>query len=262
MLIALIWIVDIKTGYEVSFSIFYLIPIALVTWYGGRVLGILTALVSATAWLLADLKGGHQYSSLFIPYWNASVRLGFFMITTFSLFYIRKLLEHLEQERDLARTDSLTGLMNMRYFEELAGMELERSRRYQRPLTMVYLDCDDFKLVNDRSGHQAGSELLHLIAQIIRKNLRSVDLLGRFGGDEFIILLPETAAEAGREMIKRLQARLLEAVQSMKQSVTFSIGVATFLKPPDSLEEMIRTADRIMYQVKGRGKNRIQQETY
>jgi diguanylate cyclase (GGDEF)-like protein len=98
----------------------------------------------------------------------------------------------MEREKEAARTDSLTGAMNSRAFGELATAELHRARRYERPFTIAYVDIDDFKAVNDRFGHSSGDTLLRLVAETMKHNSRAVDVIARVGGDEFVILFPET----------------------------------------------------------------------
>lgn len=114
--------------------------------------------------------------------------------------------------------------------------------------------------VNDSFGHQAGDDLLCLVAEIIRRNLRATDLAARFGGDEFAVLLPETGADAARAVVQRLQGQLLGAVRTREWPVTFSIGVVTFNDAPEAVDEMVKRADNLMYAVKQSGKNSIKQE--
>ncbi len=257
VLVVLVWVLDYLTGREISFSIFYVAPIVLVTWYEGRNAGFLVSLICALAWLTADMLGGREYSYIVIPYWNALVRLGFFLIIAFSL---SRLKHTFGLERSLARTDPLTGLMNMRAFEEMAGLEISRSLRYGHPLSVAYMDCDNFKNVNDRFGHQAGSELLARIGRMLKENMRDTDLAARFGGDEFIMLFPETGRDPAMEIVKRLNEKLLEDMRSGQWHVTFSIGIVCYSKPPGSLDEIIKRADDLMYSVKFNGKNNIKIE--
>jgi len=168
-----------------------------------------------------------------------------------------KLRESLERERSAARVDFLTGILNRRGFFEIASSESQRSRRYQRPLSLVYVDLDNFKAMNDTMGHDAGDELLVEVAAVIHTEVRGTDTVGRLGGDEFAVLLPETDREQGTVVVRKVQERLLEAMQQKKWPVTFSIGLISFEVPPESIEEMIREADRVMYSAKLKGKNSV-----
>jgi diguanylate cyclase (GGDEF)-like protein/PAS domain S-box-containing protein len=163
----------------------------------------------------------------------------------------------LQREKELARTDSLTGLANRRAFSEAAEMERARAARYGRPVTLAYVDLDNFKHVNDTLGHSVGDELLAAVARVLRENLRFTDTAGRLGGDEFAILLPETNANAAESALQKLRQILLRTMKARKWPVTFSIGAATFLDNATSVEEMVRFADELMYTVKKTGKNKI-----
>ena len=119
------------------------------------------------------------------------------------------------------------------------------------------MDVDDFKLVNDRHGHSAGDRLLRNVAEAIRKDVREFDLVSRIGGDEFVILMPETGEHAARAVVRRVRRRLLEVVRAKGWPVTFSIGVVTWDAPPASVDEMLREADDLMYSAKRGGKNAV-----
>ncbi len=255
----LIGLTDYATGEELSFSIFYLLPISITTWFVGRNTGIVFALISALCWLSADLLGGHWYSHPAIPYWNVMVRFGFFLVV---LIVISRLKSALENERVLSGLDPLTGAANARAFRGRARDEIDRSRRYGRPFTLAYVDLDNFKAVNDRFGHSAGDNLLRLVTDNIRKNLRTTDIFARVGGDEFVLLLPETGPESARAVLDKLQDKVTSSLQEAKWPVTLSVGAVIYLSPPDSVDAMIVQADNLMYQVKHSGKNRIRQEVH
>ena len=163
----------------------------------------------------------------------------------------------LQREKELARTDMLTGLANRRAFYEALQVERARATRYGRPMTLVYLDLDNFKRVNDTLGHAVGDELLACVADLLRRTLRASDTVGRLGGDEFALLLPETNAQAAEALLQKLGSVLGDTMRAKQWPVTFSMGAAAFLDNPATVEEMIRTADELMYSVKKSGKNRI-----
>ena len=163
----------------------------------------------------------------------------------------------LAKEHELARIDPLTTVPNRRAFYEALDKERVRSLRYRRPLTIAYVDLDNFKKVNDSLGHAVGDELLVQVAVGLRSNLRASDYVGRLGGDEFGVILPETDATAAKLVLRKLQLQLLEEMKANSWQVTFSIGAATFLDPPDSLDVIIRMADETMYAIKARGKDNV-----
>jgi diguanylate cyclase (GGDEF)-like protein len=246
---------DYLTGSELSLFILYLLPVAVVATFGGVWPGLAISLASASVWLLADLLEGMQYSHPFIPYWNAAVRLVILSIVVI-------LQSALTREKYAARTDYLTGLANRRHFFETAEQEIRRARRYLQPFSVAYIDIDNFKEVNDRRGHAAGDRLLQSVGGVIRDNVRAVDFPARLGGDEFAVLLPQARAEAARTALSKLQQLLAETMRNERWPVTFSFGVVTFLKTPESVDEMIRKADGLMYAVKAEGKNAIKFDVY
>jgi diguanylate cyclase (GGDEF)-like protein len=158
----------------------------------------------------------------------------------------------------LTRQDGVTGALNRSGFIEVLADESKRARRYLHPLTVVYVDLDDFKLVNDLLGHRTGNTLLQAVARTMQNTLREVDFVARLGGDEFALLLSETKAEDVHGVLNKLQAALFEAMEAKNWRVTFSIGAVTFNDPRDTAEDMIAKADELMYSVKLSGKNRIE----
>lgn len=162
----------------------------------------------------------------------------------------------LRRERGLARTDELTGIENRRAFYELADREIRRAARYGKAFTVACFDIDDFKLVNDRYGHDAGDAVLRLAADTARKTIRASDAVARFGGDEFAILLHETTAAASETVIRKLQVAMSEAVQVNGMAMTVSLGAVTCLESPDDVHALLRSADELLYAAKRAGKNR------
>jgi diguanylate cyclase (GGDEF)-like protein len=119
------------------------------------------------------------------------------------------------------------------------------------------MDIDDFKMVNDHFGHSTGDILLRSVVETISSNIRVSDIVARLGGDEFAILMPETGHESAQAVISRVQRNLLDIVQRNGWPVTFSIGVVTCISPPDSIEEVLKKADDLMYLIKNKSKNMI-----
>jgi len=216
--VLLLGAVDGLIGPEISFSVFYTAPIMLATWYGGKKAGYSIAIISAGIWLYADLAAGSQYSSLLIPAWNMLVRLVFFLIILRLLIVVR---EKLALEESLAATDPLTGLSNRRYFQEQLEREYARNKRHPEPFTIVYLDLDNFKYVNDTMGHAVGDVLLQNVAQTLLTEVRSSDFVSRLGGDEFAILFPMLDKSSTSFVLEKLQSKLLETMQKKKLASNF-----------------------------------------
>jgi len=158
-------------------------------------------------------------------------------------------------------TDPLTGLHNRRYLEARLAEELSRSKRYDYPLSFMMIDIDDFKLYNDRNGHQAGDRALEITAQCLRSALRKVDVASRYGGEEFSILLPQTNLQEAGVIADRVRRKIYSTQFTHGKAqplgaVTVSIGLSAFSPALDSAEAIVRAADRALYHAKSHGKNR------
>ncbi|MDQ2819342.1 MAG: diguanylate cyclase [Pseudomonadota bacterium] len=172
---------------------------------------------------------------------------------------IRELEEKLRNLSDLVVEDQLTGSLNRRGLDELYERESSRADRRNTPLCVALLDLDDFKKLNDTYGHIAGDNALKHLVKIIKETLRSMDVIARFGGEEFLIVLPETTVDAAAATMTRLQRELTRQYflhENEKLLITFSAGVALRL-PNEDQTALIRRADRAMYQAKQAGKNRV-----
>ncbi|MDP2753773.1 MAG: diguanylate cyclase, partial [Nitrospirota bacterium] len=217
VLVAFIGVIRYLTGPEFAFSLFFLLPIFLGTWFAGRWAGILLAIASALTWLTADLMMAPHYSHPGIPYVNETLRLSVFLIVVVILSTLKVVLE---REKMFARKDFLTGIANRQAFFEFAGIEINRCRRHEYPLTIAYIDCDNFKVINDRFGHQTGDNLLCSVANTLQKSIRVTDIVARLGGDEFAILLPETGYEPAEVVIRKIQKALLDVMQKNRWPIT------------------------------------------
>jgi diguanylate cyclase (GGDEF)-like protein len=253
LLVAMVGLLDGVTGPDYSFSAFYLVPVVLTAWYAGRSAAILIAVTGAVAWLAADIAGKAYHDNSLVLLWNDFMELTLFL---FAAYVISELKERLDCEEEAARTDHLTGIANRRRFGELADDEIRRSRRYHDSFTVIYIDIDNFKTVNDTLGHSEGDRLLRQVAATIAMNIRESDTVARLGGDEFGLLLPVTDSEAAVTVASKMYASLKANVEEV-WPVTFSIGMVTYCTAPASTNEMIRIADQLMYEVKNSGKNEL-----
>lgn len=252
-------VVDYLTGPEWAFSSFYLIPISLFAWCVGLRWGLFASVASGLAWLAADLGSGHVYTNHLIPYWNMLVRFSTFVVVTYALAKLRKVLD---KEKNYARQDYLTGAANSREFMETAVSELKTAKAGGQAIALAYIDLDNFKAINDTFGHSVGDQLLILVAQIIKKNLREGDMVARLGGDEFCVLLPRATADSSLAAMRRMKDYFSADAKMRKWPVSFSMGLVLFEKFPDSVDEMIKRADNLMYTVKNSGKNNIKFDVY
>jgi diguanylate cyclase (GGDEF)-like protein len=241
---------------DVRFSFFYMVPVALASWFVGRRTGFFFALLGAGAWF-ADALLEHHFPSQQTPvvYWNAALLFGFFLLLSAVLSALRRALQ---REKAAARLDPLTGIPNRRLFFELAETEIDRMARYGGRFTVAYMDLDNFKAVNDRDGHEMGDRVLVLTAQTLRKSLRVNDVVARIGGDEFVLLLPETGSREAEAVFRKLRERLSDVMREGNWPVTFSVGAATFEKVPESADQMVHLVDELMYSAKAGGKDRLE----
>ncbi|MBN1142113.1 MAG: diguanylate cyclase [Deltaproteobacteria bacterium] len=166
----------------------------------------------------------------------------------------------LEQLQTLATTDGLTKLFNARHFYNQLSLEVDRAFRYQRPLSLLLLDIDHFKVYNDTFGHLEGDKVLVRLARIIEGCLRKLDSAYRYGGEEFTVILPETCGEEAETVAHRIKQRIAEEpfcpLENSKVMVTVSIGVTQYLAT-EEITELVRRADNAMYQSKQDGRNRV-----
>ena len=171
--------------------------------------------------------------------------------------------ERANQFQQESVTDELTGLHNHRYLEERLPEELSRAKRYEQPVSFLMIDIDDFKKYNDRNGHEAGNEALQNVAQCLKDGLRSADVAMRYGGEEFCILLPQTALAEARAIAERIRHHVESTPFPHGESqplgrVTISVGVSTYSKNVDTDKKIIAAADRALYESKSFGKNRVE----
>jgi len=246
-------------GPEVSPSLLYLLPLFLTAWYAERSEVVLMTLCVALTWFTADYLSSPVYMRKLFPFWDIGLRLGLVAFVAYLLTALRAELAKLGDEE---RIDRLTGAASRGYFYDLINQEVERCRRYNRPFTVVYVKIDDFDRVVEQLAPAEGDPLGQLVAQTLKITLRSADIVARVGNDEFGVLLPETDLEPSRIVTRKLQQALAAGVEQKEWPVTFSMGAVSYIKPPRTLDEIVRQGDDLMYFVKKTGNNIIKHEVY
>lgn len=251
----LIAIPDELSHHEVSWSLFYLAPISIATWYTGRRRGFCLALYCSIVSLLPDIVStsfdhAHQIAVI----WNALTHVVSYL---FVVILLDLICQHVTLTQTQANTDILTGILNRRAFTEVLQHAVLMSRREGKPLTLAYVDVDNFKLVNDKFGHGEGDQVLQLIARSLVEFIRETDVVGRIGGDEFAIILPNTPAAEAETMLLRLHESAQTALQLRCPQAGLSIGAVSFIIPADNVVSVLATADSVMYEVKLQGKGRV-----
>lgn len=173
---------------------------------------------------------------------------------------VTDLVRQADKLREFATIDSMTGLYNRRHFLWLGEIEWSRYQRYWRPMSVLMIDIDRFKSINDRFGHQAGDEVIVKISAVCRDHKRKSDLLSRFGGDEFLMLLPETTLENARQAAERLREQVVAldlSAGALPFNATVSVGVAEADPRMDTIFDLINLADQALYAAKRAGRNRV-----
>ena len=228
--------------------------VGLAAWLWGRLAGYVAALGSSA--IIAGTL--HQHLPADAPtaalVWLVTGRPALFFAAAHVLATLRTALD---RERSTARRDMVTGVDNRLAFEEKAEAAVMRAKRKQTPLTMAFIDCDDFKRVNDTLGHEAGDSLLRVIGQTLQLNVRPDDIVARVGGDEFAVVFRDCKGQCPHLAIRRLRRILSEELKRHGWNVTLSIGVATFKSVSGSFRDILRAADKLQYSAKATGKNAV-----
>jgi len=252
-LMSLIYAVNEFAPPAVKLGLFYLVPVLFVTWYEGGVWGGLFTVGAMALRMMVELEQQLPLTSMTVSLVN---QLSFGVLAGIAIFVVARVRKTQLQLHDLATHDALTRVLNARSFTEQVTHELERTRRYKRPMTLLYLDLDNFKAVNDTHGHQTGDAVLRLVADAIRRAVRQADVVGRLGGDEFAVLMPETDTEEADAVAQRLTAGLAGTFRG-SPAVTASVGIVSSSATTADAEDVIRSADLAMYEAKRTGKNRV-----
>ncbi|QQR90327.1 MAG: GGDEF domain-containing protein [Myxococcales bacterium] len=266
--ICVVTIVDYTTGGKVGLSPFYIAVISFVTWWAGLYWGIAMASLATLGWFAAIVPW-RQPHEWFVEGINAGMRSIIFIAFAFLVARIRRDQQRLERlnivlkgaiarESSNARTDVLTGLLNRRGFQEQVEREIARCMRQSAPLSVGYLDIDNFKRINDSKGHEWGDACLCEVASALVSMLRPSDVSARLGGDEFAMLLPMTDLAAAEQVAGRLHTVMQSKLRDYGDAdLGISLGVVSFNTPPSTVSELFRQADATMYRAKQAGKGRV-----
>ena len=249
------WFDTEVVGTGMTFVLVYIVPISLASWFAGIGYGAIIGLICSFSWL--DVYITHRYAVVLNSITIANIFIKFTIFMSYAVL-IGSLKEVIKREKTIARIDNLTGLANSRAFLDALTKEIDRSKRHERVVSMIYMDLDDFKLVNDNHGHNAGDKALKETARVLNSVFRASDTAARMGGDEFAVLLPETDNESAMVSAGKLVREFQNMSGKNQWPITLSVGVATFTSPPKDSDAIIKLADDLMYSAKKSGKNRIQ----
>ena len=248
------WLIGISTAdyftnstYLLEFSPFYLVPISFFSWFIGKNPGLGVAIVSVVIAFFIRFRN----APVVVGYWDALILSALYISATLMIVQLRQLYD---RERDLSRIDPLTNIANRRALYEAASQAKSVAERNHSPLSICYVDVDNFKFINDSFGHTAGDHVLVAAATAIASALRPSDVVARIGGDEFAVLLPGAQRNDAARIMRRVGDQLQQAMQQHRWPVTFSIGIVSFQPPLGSIPEMLAEADKAMYAEKKKGR--------
>ncbi len=250
VLLSLLWTTETLYGPELPLSFLSIIPIMIVASYAGLWPGIAVAALAGVGILAIEWQaGGGSPRALLVR----------FAVRTFVLVLVADVMASLSdillRIHGRSQFDGLTGVLNSRAFVKRTILELKRLKQQGKPLTLAYLDVDDFKAANDQCGHSAGDGLLCAVSGVLKGATRSSDVVARIGGDEFVVLLPDANRETAERILGRLRGELDFVVHRGGWPVGFSIGAVSYDHPPCSVDVLINQADRVMYEAKRAGRN-------
>lgn len=253
-LVLFVAVIDFLAGETLSFYVLYFPIVWLAVWLLSLPAALVTALVCSVLWVLDDYIAPDVVPSDWAKYFNTTTR--FVVFGGFALL-LSRLRTSLEHEKQLSRSDALTGLANRAALFEVAERDVAICHRRDLPLSVAFIDCDNFKAINERFGHAAGDRVLCEIANVFRMFSRKNDYVARLGGDEFVLWAPDADADSAQAMIVRLREALLKCMHDRGWPITFSIGMVTYEHPPELVDTIINQADDLMFQVKHRSKDGI-----
>ena len=249
-------VADLITGTELSLVLFHAALVGMVAWGGSWPWVLVAILLSTFGTALTELLGR---DSLLTGLWNTFARSVFLLGEAFLIVALR---ESLRRERRNARTDPATGAANRHALYERALTESERARRLGSGLAIAFFDIDDLKTLNDRAGHAAGDELLRRFVESAQRHLRRTDVFARFGGDEFVLLLPDTDEAGAREVVERMMQQFDRAAVETGEIGTVSAGLAAWTSGiPLDVDALLEVPDKLMYEAKGQGRGRLVSRT-
>lgn len=254
----LIAYLDYSLGKDLNLFVLFLIPSVFAVWYLGIRYGIFFAALSVLIAFVSDLTLRTN-----IPVWILAIN-GLIRFIVFGAIVVG--LNTIKRQNNLLRQttliDPLSGIGNKRAAFADGTEKIDNMRQNNIPLTILFIDLDNFKSVNDTYGHDAGDELIVSVGHILKKHIRDSDTVARIGGDEFIAILYGADEKGAFVVAEKIRSILETKFKQQNYNVTASIGAATFLSPPSSFEHALKKADSLMYEAKNNSKNTIVSRTF
>jgi len=248
--------------FELSLGYLYIVLIALTGFWFGVKGGIIGASFASLIFLF-EVNVFKYWAFHDLAVKSMVFRFFIYFLTGLSLGYLSNLEKRLKHTlKNLAYYDELTGCVNFRWTMRILEREVERATRYKKELSIIMIDIDHFKKINDTYGHLAGNLILKEFAHIVKENVRNIDVVGRYGGEEFLIILPEAGIEEAKVVAERIRKKLSQKDIKVPNSsdvikIKFSAGIACFPYNGKTINELISVADNALYQAKKEGRNRV-----
>ncbi len=250
----LISAIDMAIGYKVSLIVVHLLPVLLVTWFASPRWGFFLLVVMTVIGVL----GQNWLAPPSVPMFYRYLERGSDFVAISILILVQaRLRQAYRNARRQARIDALTGCLNRSSFHQQLQDEVARQKRYGRVHSLLYLDVDEFRTVNETLGHQAGDVLLAEVGRALRARVRRTDSVGRMGADEFALLLRETDQAAAMSIAAEIKQDLERIARGYRWPVCFSIGIVCFSRPPSDADVALRLAEELMNEAKQRGKDAL-----
>lgn len=251
-------------AFGISLGYLYILLISLSGFWFGVKGGIIAAALS-TIIFIAEVEIYPNFPGRELVIIGAPFRLIVYFLSGIIIGYFSKLQKRLSHKIEyLAYHDRLTGCVNYTWIIDFLEKEIARSRRFIKEFSIILIDIDHFKKINDTYGHLVGNDVLAAFANIIKNNVRNMDIVGRYGGEEFLIIFPELGSDEALEVLKRIRERLSEAKITSSRlrekadiKLQFSAGISSFPYNANNIKELIQVADDALYQAKQRGRDRI-----
>ncbi len=259
MLVSGIHILRYFMQMNLSLSLLYLIPVLGTAWINGRRPALFLVIYSTVSWLGILTAGSGINSLQNISTVNEFSRLFIFILSVYILTSLKKILI---REKSIACTDDLSGVFTRRAFRELAEGQLSLAQRRGSPFSMLYIDIDDFKHINDNYGHSTGDEIIAEVGKILSKGIRRSDIPVRLGGDEFGVYFPDLDSSSAEDVISKISVMMKKSEILSRRGVTFSMGMVTFNRDPGGVDKIISLSDREMYRVKTSGKDKVKYRVF
>ena len=238
----------------------YLLPIVTSALTLGQLATLLNVGLIAACYIFLGYSTGVSFLSIITAGNFAAALAPMLLVAYITNMLSQDIMNAMARIRLIAETDELTHAYNMRAFNAIARRECALADRYNRTFSLLMVDSDNLKKVNDTHGHKAGDRLIKLVVQCIQDDLRTTDVVARYGGDEFICLLPETGLEPASQVAERIRRRIEETALNAGQDAvptSVSIGVATYPEHGDEFDTLAKNADRALYSSKAQGRNRV-----